>query len=285
MNLENELKKVRQEAANYRTQLAQYKKAFEGLDEDSIQWVLESVGLIQQNPNQAGLRFANLAYANLGEDAFKTFAQNLYGDFTTVTTPTTQVKDMAMDDAQFQQWAQMFEQKMMSAIDNMKTELNNRFVENDRQREFDRISEAIRSLGYDPDSWQGKMLLDVAANEAQGNEPIARLRHADTLVRERIGSAAPAVPGAPAQDSATPGTGEGGGVTALSLPEQQYQVVGGVRIPVTPEPAVSNGEPVEVPPTGGLVGGGGVPNGAAEEPNSFSDADSAMMALLQGSAG
>jgi hypothetical protein len=266
MDYEAELKKVRQEAANYRTQLAPYKKAFSSIDKEAVDWFLDTVAMIHQNPNEAGTRFASLAYGNLGEDGFTSYVKNVLGD--SVLPSPTQARngeEANMDDAQFQQWASQFEQKMMSAIQQtqvqMQEHFNEKLEESAQRAEYDRITGIIRNLGYDPDSWQGKLLVQVASDEAEGVDPEARLRAADSIVRERVG---PAALGFEPTEEAPVDGGTG----------QQFQIVGGVQIPVPPE------EPTGVPATGGTVGGGGVPNGAAETPSSFRDADDALMGLL-----
>lgn len=271
MNYEAELKKVRQEAANYRTQLSPYKKAFGTIDQEAVDWLLDTVSMIQSNPNEAGTRFASLAYGNLGEAGFTTYVKNVLGDSALPTPTQARTGDeVDMDDAQFQQWAESFEQKMMNAIQQTQTQMqahfNTKLEETSQRQEYDRITNIIRTLGYDPDSWQGKLLVSIASDEAEGVDPESRLRSADVIVRERIGPAAPQPEGA---DGVQP-DGE-----PIHLQEQQFKMVGGVQIPIPPE------EPTGVPPTGGTVGGGGVPNGAVEEPSTFRDADDALMGLLR----
>lgn len=275
MNYEAELKKVRQEAANYRTQLAPFKKAFGTIDTEATEWFLDTVAMIQDNPNEAGTRFASLAYGNLGETGFTSYVKNVLGD--SVLPSPTQARngeEVDMDDAQFQQWASQFEQKMMSAIQQTQTQMQEHFnvklEEASQRQEYDRITGIIRNLGYDPDSWQGKLLVQVASDEAEGVDPEARLRSANVIVRERIGPAA-------LQPESVDGTELEG--EPIHLQEQSFKMVGGIQIPIPPE------EPTGVPPTGGTVGGGGVPNGAAEEPSSFRDADDALMGLLRSTPG
>lgn len=289
MDVENELRKVREEAARYRTQLSPYKKAFEGLDEDQINWVLDSIKMVQTDPVNAGTRFATLAYANLGEEGFETFSRNLLGDRLAPEAPTQietgKVRGM---DAELQQWAQQFEQRMMQALQQsaqaIQQHVDGRLQENTHRQEYERITQVIRTLGYDPDSWQGKMLVQIASDEAEGVDPESRLKNADGIIRARI---APEALGVPAVGPAgiAPGGGEASASMGLPSPEQQYTVVGGVRIPVAPtEPAA--GFPVaDVPPTGGNIGGAGVANGASSEPNTFGDADDALMSLLSRSPG
>lgn len=274
MNLEQELKKVREEAAKYRVQLAPYKQAFGHLDDDAINWMLNTVSMMKDNPQQAGLHFATLAYGNMGEDRFKLWAKSVVGEEEFEIEPEGST---TMDDTEFQQWAENFEAKIMSAIQNVQAQTREQIEEQVNRQEYEKITNMIRNLGYDPDSWQGKMLVDIAASEVEGNDYKSRLDAADVIARERLGTNAPNVnnplnqpvdqSGQTLPDPSLP-----------PLPEQQYKMVGGIQVPVSPEPT-------EVPPTGGNIGGGGVPNGAATEPSTFSQANDALLSLMRSTPG
>ena len=114
---------------------------------------------------------------------------------------------------------------------------NNEFV-----LELNKINQEIQNLGYDPDSWQGKMLVQVASAETnQQQDIVARLEEADSIVKSRI----------VAEEETT------------SLDDN----------------------PLDVPATGGQVGGGGIPNIAGDEPITFQDANAALGELLKSQLG
>ena len=279
MDVQQELKKVREEAAKYRVQLAPYKQAFAHLDDESIQWMLNTVSMMRENPEQAGLHFATLAYGNMGEDRFKVWAKGIIGDepdFEEIDTEGS----IDMDDAQFQQWAQQFEAKIMGAIQSVQAQTKEQLEEQQRRAEYEQITGMIRNLGYNPDDWKGKMLIDIAASEVDGEDYQTRLNAADVIARERLGANAPVRSGGNPLDQPVDESGQPVPDPSLpSLPEQKYQWIGGVQVPIPTE------EPVEVPPTGGNIGGGGVPNGAATEPSTFGQADDALLALMRSTPG
>ena len=131
-----------------------------------------------------------------------------------------------------------------------------KLIREERNEQFKEITQTITALGYEPDSWQGKMLVSVATNEVDNTKPIGqRLADADTLVRERIG------------DNVREG--------AEAPSEQPPQNL----VPQQPT------EPLDVPATGGQIGGGGVPNIAQDDPITFNDADNALRDLLKSQIG
>ncbi len=253
MDLEKELKKVRDEAAQRRVELAPYKKAFDDLDEEATEWMLETLSMIKTDPHEAGQRFASLAYGNMGEDAFKSWAGNLFGDDVDNYNEIGENRNM---DTDMEEWATKLEERLMSKIEETNAESKQMFQERERNEQFKEITQTITALGYEPDSWQGKMLVSVATNEVDNTKPIGqRLADADTLVRERIGD----------------NVREGAEATSEQPPQN--------LVPQQPT------EPLDVPATGGQIGGGGVPNIAQDDPITFNDADNALRDLLKSQIG
>lgn len=258
---EKEIKKLREEAARYRTQLAPYKKAFSNFEPDAVDWVLRTVELVQEDPSEAGKRFATLAYGNLGESDFKSWVEDIVYDGEVVGSQEEydhnedyegedimEMPDMDGSGEAMPEWAKKLEERVTSVVEKVENQNQERAVMAERKEQFKVINSTVERLGYDADSWQGKMLLNVAANEIDANEDLSvRLEKADAIVRERIGDKAESAPAEP---------------------------TGTVQI--------GNAEvPQEVPATGGQVGGGGIPDVTGETPITFGDADEALMTLMK----
>lgn len=253
MDQEKEIKKVRDEAAKYRTQLAPYKEAFGELEPEAITWMLDTIKMIESDPLESGKRFASVAYGNMGEVEFMDFIKTVAPNEDLVNEPEIKDnKDMPLneehddDSIDITDWAEGLEQRLMSKIDNIGKQQEEREANAMRYQQFEAINQEIQKLGYDPDSWQGKMLVQVASAETnQQQDIVARLEEADTIVKGRI-----------VQE-------EEGSVAPTSLDDN----------------------PLDVPATGGQVGGGGIPNIAGEEPITFQDANAALNELLKSQVG
>tara|TARA_Y100001937_G_scaffold128780_1_gene207948 strand:+ start:5774 stop:6529 length:756 start_codon:yes stop_codon:yes gene_type:complete len=247
---EKEIKKVRDEAAKYRTQLAPFKEAFGDLEPEAVTWMLDTIKMIESDPLESGKRFASVAYGNMGEiefmDFIKTVAPNedLVNELEIKDNEDMSVEDYDDDDSiDITEWAEGLEERLMARIDNIGKQQEEREANVMRQQQFDTINQEIKKLGYDPDSWQGKMLVQVASNETdQEQDIIVRLQEADGIVKTRI---------------------------------------------VQEEESVTNldDNPLDVPATGGQIGGGGIPNIAGEEPITFQDANAALNELLKSQVG
>ena len=254
MEEEKEIKKLRNEAAKYRTQLAPYKRAFQNLEPEAIDWLLYSVELLSSDPSQAGERFATLGYGNMGDDKFKEWTTNVVGINLEENATNEEKEDIEMvsnEDYQAQQGEVEpdFEARVMGAIQALDQKIEHRAQEATRQKQFTVINDKVRSLGYDPDTWQGKMLLQVASDEVSADQDLeARLDAAHTIVTERIGEQAPT----------------------------ETVQIGDAQV---------SDEPLNVPATGGQVGGGGIPNVNEDTPMSFGDADEALMNLMRSQIG
>lgn len=239
MTTEKELKKVRDESAQRRVELSPYKKAFEGLDDEAKNWLLDTVTMIRTSPMEAGERFATLAYGNLGAEKFASWYAGAIGASTEQIKEATQMTDESAPE-------QSFEEQVLAKIEALNKRLDDEKASAVQEKQFTQITTKISDLGYDPESWQGKMLVQVATNEVPADGTIeSRLQAADQIVRERIGTVS-------SEENQTPS-----------------------------EPEV----PLEVPATGGQVGGGGIPNINGDEPVSFNDADMALRQLLNSNIG
>mgnify|MGYP003129044892 CR=1 FL=1 len=254
MEEEKEIKKLRNEAAKYRTQLAPYKRAFQNLEPEAIDWLLYSVELLSSDPSQAGERFATLGYGNMGDDKFKEWTTNVVGINLEENATNEEKEDIEMvsnEDYQAQQGEVEpdFEARVMGAIQALDQKIEHRAQEATRQKQFTVINDKVRSLGYDPDTWQGMMLFQVISVDVSADQDLeARLDAAHTIVTERIGEQAPT----------------------------ETVQIGDAQV---------SDEPLNVPATGGQVGGGGIPNVNEDTPMSFGDADEALMNLMRSQIG
>ena len=260
---EKELKKTREEAARYRTQLSPYKKAFSNFEPDAVDWVLRTIELVQEDPVEAGKRFATLAYGNLGETEFKSWVEDIVYDGEPVGSQEEEydhnedyegeeIMDMDGSGNEMPEWARKLEERVTGVVQQVETQTQEREAIAERKEQFGIINSTVQRLGYDADSWQGKMLLNVAASEIDPNEDLTvRLEKADAIVRERIGDK---IESAPAEPTGT-------------------VQIGKAEVPQ------------EVPATGGQVGGGGIPDVTAETPMTFGDADEALMNLVRSEIG
>ncbi len=260
MDQEQEIKKLRGEAAKYRTQYAPYKRAFEHLEPEAVEWLLHSVELLSSDPSVAGERFATLGYGNMGDDKFKEWTTNVVG-INLEEYANNEAKEQEMvsnkeymeeyedDEYDDEEYEDDFESRIMDAIQALDDKIEHRAQNAQRQEHFTIINDKVRSLGYDPDTWQGKMLLTVASDEVSADQDLeARLDAAHTIVTERIGEQAPS---------------------------------GDIQI----GSAQISDEPLNVPATGGQVGGGGIANVNEDTPISFGDADEALMNLMRSQIG
>ena len=212
--------------------------------------MLDTIKMIESDPLESGKRFASVAYGNMGEiefmDFIKTVAPNedLVNELEIKDNEDMSVEDYDDDDSiDITEWAEGLEERLMARIDNIGKQQEEREANVMRQQQFDTINQEIKKLGYDPDSWQGKMLVQVASNETdQEQDIIVRLQEADGIVKTRI---------------------------------------------VQEEESVTNldDNPLDVPATGGQIGGGGIPNIAGEEPITFQDANAALNELLKSQVG
>ena len=213
-----------------------------------------SVELLSSDPSQAGERFATLGYGNMGDDKFKEWTTNVVGINLEENATNEEKEDIEMvsnEDYQAQQGEVEpdFEARVMGAIQALDQKIEHRAQEATRQKQFTVINDKVRSLGYDPDTWQGKMLLQVASDEVSADQDLeARLDAAHTIVTERIGEQAPT----------------------------ETVQIGDAQV---------SDEPLNVPATGGQVGGGGIPNVNEDTPMSFGDADEALMNLMRSQIG
>ena len=262
-DFEKEIKKLREEAAKYRTQLAPYKKAFGNMEPDAIEWLLRSVELVTEDPSEAGKRFATLAYGNLGEYEFKQWIQDVvYDGETEVNEDEVEYEhnedygEEIMTDTmggsdEMPEWAKKLEERVTGVVQAVEEQSKERQVMADRKEQFKTINDTVASLGYDVDSWQGKMVLQVASQEVDVNEDVVtRLEKASEIVKERLGD------------------------RIESQPSETVQI-GAAEIK----------NDIEVPATGGQVGGGGIPNVNEDTPMSFGDADEALMNLMKSQVG
>ncbi len=257
---EREIKKLREEAARYRTQLAPYKKAFGSMDSDAIEWLLRSVELVSEDPSEAGRRFATLAYGNLGDREFKNWIQDVVYDGDVVEEDYDHNEDYEGEEMEMEidetnsndmpEWAKKLEERVTGVVQAVEQQSQERAASAERKEQFKVINDTVTRLGYDSDSWQGKMLLQVASNEVDAQEDIVtRLEKAASIVQERLGDKAPS--------NDTVQIGE------ASIPNEE----------------------IEVPATGGQVGGGGIPNVNSDTPATFGDADEALMNLMKSQVG
>jgi len=251
---ERELKKVRDEAAQRRVELAPFKKAFEQFDDEAKNWLLQSIEMINEDPIKAGERFANLAYGNMGEEHFKTWISgNTEADVENIENMGDNsimgTQDNA-DEIDVTDWAQQLEGRIMSALQERESRTAQMFEQRDKQSQYKQIREEISSLGYDPDSWQGRMLVQTATTECEKDKPVAeRLKEADTIVRERIGG---------------------------NIKSAEPVQVGNAAIPQIQ---------VESPATAANMGGSGIANVNEDMPISFNDANDALNQLLKSEIG
>ena len=261
MNTEKEIKKVRDEAAKYRTQLAPYKEAFGHLEPEAVTWMLETIKMIDSDPMESGKRLASVAYSNMGETEFvewiNTVAPNenlVSGEEIEDNESMTDTSNSGQPDTiDITEWADNFEKKVMGAISGIEKKNQEREANSVRQQQFNIINKTVTDLGYDPDSWQGKMLIQVASAETDQQKPLAdRLNDAHGIVQTRIVLE-----------------------SAETAPENNVVV----------QTSEVSTEPLEVPATGGQYGGGGVPDINGEDPISFGDANSALKELLNSQVG
>lgn len=251
MDQEKEIKKVRDEAAKYRTQLAPFKEAFGDLEPEAVTWMLDTIKMIESDPLESGKRFASVAYGNMGEIEFMDFIKTVAPNEDLVNEPEIKdnenmsVEEYDDDSIDITEWAEGLEKRLMSRIDDIGKQQEQREANAMRYQQFEAINQEIQKLGYDPDSWQGKMLVQVASAETNQEEDIvARLQEADTIVKGRI-----------------------------------------VQEEESPAPTNLDDNPLDVPATGGQIGGGGIPNIAGEEPITFQDANAALNELLKSQVG
>ena len=251
MDQEKEIKKVRDEAAKYRTQLAPFKEAFGDLEPEAVTWMLDTIKMIESDPLESGKRFASVAYGNMGEIEFMDFIKTVAPNEDIVNEPEIKdnenmsVEEYDDDSIDITEWAEGLEKRLMSRIDDIGKQQEQREANAMRYQQFEAINQEIQKLGYDPDSWQGKMLVQVAGAETNQEEDIvARLQEADTIVKGRI-----------------------------------------VQEEESPAPTNLDDNPLDVPATGGQIGGGGIPNIAGEEPITFQDANAALNELLKSQVG
>ena len=255
-DLERELKKVRDESAQRRIELTPFKKAFGNFDDDAKEWLLEAIEMIHKDPVTAGERFANLAIGNMGAENFSSWANgNLelserIGDNTDMAVPT---ENQDSDEVDVTDWAMGLEKRIMDSLEQREQATAKMFQERDRASQFKEIRETITGLGYDPDSWQGRMLVSTATSEIDQSKPVSvRLQEADTIVRERLG----------------------GNVQSAPAPEAAPTLASN-QVPSS----------LEVPSTGAEIGGGGIPDISGEDPISFNDANDALNQLLKSEIG
>ena len=251
MDQEKEIKKVRDEAAKYRTQLAPFKEAFGDLEPEAVTWMLDTIKMIESDPLESGKRFASVAYGNMGEIEFMDFIKTVAPNEDLVNEPEIKdnenmsVEEYDDDSIDITEWAEGLEKRLMSRIDDIGKQQEQREANAMRYQQFEAINQEIQKLGYDPDSWQGKMLVQVASAETNQEEDIvARLQEADTIVKGRI------------------------------VQEEESSA-----------PTNLDDNPLDVPATGGQIGGGGIPNIAGEEPITFQDANAALNELLKSQVG
>jgi len=249
-DIEKELKKVRDEAAQRRVELAPFKKAFESFDDEAVGWLLDTIALINTQPYEAGERFATLAYGNMGEEGFVTWAKDLVfdSDESIVENNENIGENSKMEPDQLKAEIAAMEERLLGAMDKRDGETRQILEEQQQREQFKEITNIIQGLGYEPDSWQGKMLIQVASGEVDNALPMSeRLAKADEIVKERLG-------------------------TSSNANAEENIQIGNAEVPA---------ETLNVPATGGQVGGGGIPNVGENVPASFTDANDALLTLLK----
>ena len=213
--------------------------------------MLDTIKMIESDPLESGKRFASVAYGNMGEIEFMDFIKTVAPNEDLVNEPEIKdnenmsVEEHDDDSIDITEWAEGLEERLMARIDNIGKQQEEREANAMRYQQFEAINQEIQKLGYDPDSWQGKMLIQVASAETnQQQDIVARLQEADTIVKGRI-----------------------------------------VQEEESPAPTSLDDNPLDVPATGGQIGGGGIPNIAGEEPITFQDANAALNELLKSQVG
>lgn len=243
---EKELKKVRDEAAQRRVELAPFKKAFENFDEEATEWILETLTMINANPYEAGERFATLAVGNMGQDNFGIWAKEFINADS--VDNNSNIGDNEKMDENAESQIKAMEERLMTAINTKDEETKKMMAEQEKREQFKEISQIVSDLGYELEDWKGKMLIQVATQEVDSTLDIGqRLSKADDIVKERLG-----------------GTQE--------TPQTNNIQIGNAEVAQ---------DPLNVPATGGQVGGSGIPNINETPPISFNDADDALMTLLR----
>tara|TARA_R110000787_G_scaffold199283_1_gene310350 strand:+ start:1493 stop:2284 length:792 start_codon:yes stop_codon:yes gene_type:complete len=242
-----ELSRAREQAAASRVELAPFKKAFAHLDPENTAWMLETLAKMgsenQQDQAEAADRLGSLTVNWMGE-SFVPWVEQLTG--VSLDAPEPQA-GAEMEEEQLKTMLAEFQKNIVSAVD---SRFNEQASTSDQRERFNAILGEIRGLGYNPDSWQGKMLLQTAADETG-----ADVQAAHAILQERgIQPSDPVAEETPVVPAGAPPT------------------------PVIPIPPVV--EPASVPPTGGQVGGTGIPETPSEEIIDFGMASDATLELL-----
>lgn len=300
---EQQIQKLRQESAGWRTKYAPFRDAFEGLSDEAIDWVLQTVVMAKSDiPTErveAGKRYLQLSHANMGED-FLPIVSDLIG----VADPTTlgefpevtPAGDLDMDEAMLDEKLQAFGQEMMKAVGGMFQQTQEQTQAAQRQQQVQDVLNEVKSLKYDPDDWRGKLLMQVAIEETNLD-----INAAHALMIER-GTAPPEVEPtgeAVVTEDGTRAPVPAGSGAELTAAQQLLQSVNGVPADADAVPQVpaAAGQPVEgvnmghddgeimVPATGGTTSGGGPPDALSEPPTSFGQASDALREALESSLG
>jgi len=249
-DIEKELKKVRDEAAQRRVELTPFKKAFENFDEEATEWILETLTMINANPYEAGERFATLAVGNMGQDNFGIWAQEFINADSVDNNEN--IGDNKKMDENAETQIKAMEERLMTAINSKDEENKKMMAEREKREQFKEINQIVSDLGYNIDDWKGKMLIQVATQEVDATLDIGqRLSKADDLVKERL---------------------NGENLEGQATSEPKNIQIGNAEV---------SQEPLNVPATGGQVGGSGIANINETQPISFNDADDALMTLLR----
>lgn len=249
-----ELAKARKQAAASRVELAKYTTAFGHLDDTAKDWMLETIGLTnpalpETDVVEAGKRFGELTYTWMGTD-FVPWAQDLVG----VPLPEQNGVEPEMEEEQLRQILGEFKEEITSSVGAQFDELKLSAEQTEKNARYSDLLTKARTLGYEPDSWQGKAFFQAAADETEGDFDVAH----QLMIDRGIATGTE--------------TTEASGVTPAVPP---------VKPLLSAEPA----QPLtEVPPTGGAVGGQGIVESGSDMPMTMDQAADATLELLTGMA-
>ena len=187
-----------------------------------------------------------------------------------------------MDEQQLQSALETFKTGLLAEIDDRFNGFEQQAQKTQKQAEWERILSEAKQLGYDfedpAEAWRARMLLDVAGRETNGD-----LQRAHVLMGER-GVAAKLDGGDQINSGelATPPIQLSNGTQSTAGPAagQDPPPVQPVQ-PARPGVVMESAQPRDdVPPTGALVGGSGIPEMEGDPIANFDGAADATLELL-----
>lgn len=193
------LQDARQEAAGYRTKYAPFRDAFDGLDDGTVEFVLQSVVGLKQGTTEGVTQWLDAGQRMAKEDEFNAWLEGKAPKPAAAPTPPTEEAQPTSPNEPVDVTA-LVQQAVGAAMQQMQVQQQQSAQEAQVNERASALQAEAEGLGYEAGSAPYRALFDIAIDKGVG------LAEAHAELRASFGLEATPPPGVPAT-SGTPATG------------------------------------------------------------------------------